>query len=172
MIGNRGRQAVQQGCILTCLIALVGDPGQSGSRDRGAGDPGRNTNMSELSKSEEITIRKHVYSGEHLTAVPKSGEFARYTVLVVPEEVKAIFARKRPATLRLLAVMVEGARPEDALLAAGYAAALADSPVEGALLSTYPKGSFDEIKQATGTTQRDFVMQQIREMIHKASAQD
>src|SRR5690349_3744655 len=64
-----------------------------------------------LTAKEEGAIRAAVYKGEMLTAMPQTGEWAGFQILVVPKEVGAFRATKRRAAVALLLDIVKGGRP-------------------------------------------------------------
>jgi hypothetical protein len=127
---------------------------------------------SALEKGQEFNIRKYIYEGKHLTAFPKEGKYAGFTILIVPREIESIYESNKLATVQLLITIIDGARPEDSLLAAGYAASLLLSPIEGAEISCFPKDKYDSLNEVTGETQRSFVVSQIKEMKEKISDRD
>jgi hypothetical protein len=87
---------------------------------------------------------------------PRTGKWANVSILVVPKQVMEIFAEKPAATITLLRDIVLGARPQDARVAGGYAAALVHSPVAGLALSrSYEDHRFDTTREGASETDRE-----------------
>jgi hypothetical protein len=129
-----------------------------------AASPGEN--RLPLDHSDKQSIRKSVYEGHKTVAHPTSGEFAGLEVLVVPQNVKTLYTKNPHQTLLLLRGIVEGGRPKDALLAGGYAIALGDSIVAGAIMSAVaPEGEFDALNERTKETPREFLLRRVSKVI-------
>ena len=116
-------------CLLSCLIAMVGSWETSGQ----APDAPRNYEK-KLSLGEKKVLRSLVYRGSLVTESREEGKWANFTILVVPEKVYSLYAKDELQTLQTLLLIVEGARSDQALLAAGYAISVAHTPVANGVL--------------------------------------
>jgi hypothetical protein len=124
--------------------------------------------MEDLTKEEENCIRSYVYDERNLgTAFPREGPYALMTVLYVPKDVQEIYARKKKATLRLLAAIVERANPVESILAAACAYALVESPAFGGGMARCPPDVYDEIIEGLGVAHRDHVILGMRDLLEK-----
>jgi hypothetical protein len=117
-----------------------------------------------LTAQEEQLIRHSVRGGGG-TYVPRTGEWAGYVILDVPGSITDVYKMKKRATLRLLASIIECGERDDVLTAAGYAFALGDSPIAGAIMSTYPPELVDTLGGAPGTTYRADLLKKVKKLI-------
>src|SRR4051812_44424028 len=74
-----------------------------------------------LDHNDQESIRRIIYGGGKRIAHPlRDDGLPGHAVLVVPNELAAVFKKNPVETLLLLRKIVEGGRPRDALLAGGY----------------------------------------------------
>jgi hypothetical protein len=99
----------------------------------------------QLTPGEEKAVRLAIYGKGPIFATPMEGRWADYRILVVPKNVKAAYAKKPKATVRLLLKIVEWASPFDALHANGCIGALVHSPPYGRLSATFPVEKLDDL---------------------------
>ena len=115
-----------------------------------------------LTASEELQIRTWVYNGTIQTSRPIEGPWFNITILVYPNELAAVYTRKPGSTLMLLRMIVAGGAPKDAILAAGFANAIADSPMSAAILvSISSEKDFDQETDVNHETQRSYFLKHI-----------
>lgn len=104
----------------------------------------------------EASVRKSVY-GASLSITTTFDEGGRRTgsMLIVPADLKAAYAKDPAAVRRLLIKIVEGARPSDAHKATCFAKALITNPVAaGSFAALEIKEDFDEIREGQKRTMR------------------
>lgn len=156
--------------LLLLVFAILGEVRQSCNPVSDPREPQIPVTAGALTKEESRLIRDAIYSGNNETAFPRKGRWAFFEILVVPKPIVDIYQQKQESTLRLLASIVEGGRRADALLAAGYAAALAISPVAGFIRSTWPQGEgIDDVDKILGMTRRDQLRDQTQDLIIKVT---
>lgn len=122
---------------------------------------------SKLTLEEDSTIRNSIYDGSFTTAVAKEGKWAGHTILIMPKQVELIYSKKPIATIKLLIIILEGARPHDALLAASYAMCLTVSPVAGRLTYQHSPDKFDTVIEGRKITSRQFISSVVRNQLSK-----
>jgi hypothetical protein len=109
-----------------------------------------------LDHKDRHAIRKIVYEGGAEYAHPPIvDDIPGPEVLVVPRELEAVYKKNPVETLSLLRKIVEGGRPRDAKLAAGYAIALED-PHLGPWFSRGHDEDFDTYNDKRRETPREF----------------
>ena len=115
----------------------------------------------------EKEIRDLIYEGSPKIASPIKGKWAFHRVLVVPKQLKTTFSNNRVATLKVLQAIVDGGRPCDALLAAGYAVALADSPVRAAVYCSYSEAKVDRRMENKTISYRQLLAEKMRALLRE-----
>lgn len=116
---------------------------------------------------EEKEIRDLIYKGSPKIASPIKGKWAFHRVLAVPNQLRAAFGKNRVGTLKVLQAIVDGGRPCDALLAAGYAVALADSPVRAAVYCSYSEEKVDRRMENKTITYRQLLAEKMRALLRE-----
>ena len=122
--------------------------------------------QSSLNKDHEKKLRNSIIGSAIGTAVPKSGPFKGFTVLLVPKETRTIYRKDRIKTLQILLDIIKNGKPDNALLAAGCAVALEHDIALGAGLVQYPPKWFD--KNDNGDTARNRYIELTTKLIEKA----
>jgi hypothetical protein len=91
-----------------------------------------------LTAAQQVQVRRAVYDNGPKFSVHNDGGGLGKRILVVPQELRECHRSNTVETLRLLADVVRGGGPKDAVLAAAYAEALAGNPVAAALAAGFP----------------------------------
>jgi len=120
-----------------------------------------------LAEKDKQAIIKIVTTQGRITAHPLDGEWANYTVIIVPVQIKEYYAKHPRETLIVLRGIIEKGSVQDALTAAGYGLALVTNPVVGFLASSYPEGKFDEKNPNTGKSRRQSLVNTIDKLLPK-----
>jgi hypothetical protein len=123
----------------------------------------------DLTAEEELTIRNAVYNCEYSFKgeYTKSGKIS---ALLVPNEVTAIYERKPNSVKKLFLQIVNGARPNDAIVALAFNTTLTGHPRIGALLVNFGSGGkalFDEVNCENGVLQRRLTAKMVEDTIEK-----
>jgi hypothetical protein len=126
-----------------------------------------------LTKEEEALIRKLVYEETAILVHPLEGKYALLELLYVPDEITEIYKKCPVGTLGLLLKIIEGGNPKDAMLAAGYALAIAEDPVTGAICTRGRRDSFDQVikNSRKSNTTRNHWANEVGGLLDKASKQ-
>jgi hypothetical protein len=120
----------------------------------------RRTNEA-LDTSQEMVIRRCVYN-----ETPKIGaDFGdSQTRLLIPKALSDLYRQHPSAVLELLLKIVDGANPDDSVLAAGYAVSLLNNAAVGVVcVDVFDKDTYDKVDKAWKTTPRKHWMRVIEE---------
>ena len=120
--------------------------------------------QNDLSVSDQSQLRQVVYGESFRIALGTKGELLGKRLLLVPDFVSKCHQSRRLATLKLLAQIVQGGAPKDALLASTYITALEGDPVFAALDASMPLDKMDQ----TGKNARDSLRIMLIESAEKA----
>lgn len=109
-----------------------------------------------LDVSEERSIRSFVEGSGHTTTVPKGGKYANLEILVVPDGLSSLYAKKPIAVRRFLILIMEGANAKESAAAAAFAITLVSTnPVAGAgVVRLFNASKYDEIDKDWDETPR------------------
>jgi hypothetical protein len=140
---------------------LASDPNE------GQGPPRPDDTLPGLSENDERDLRRAVYDHDIITYVPQEGKLPRADVLLLRDEVVAIYKKKPLATLRLLLKIVEGGNPKDGMLAAGYAISLVQSPAVAMVCVRRRQDEFDKVSEGVKTTPRRHWTEKVKEFIEE-----
>jgi hypothetical protein len=121
-----------------------------------------------LSRAEQAGLRDAIHRREMLTAFPEDGPWARFNILVLPEAVEALKGPKTKAALALLLGIVKAQPSDNALLAAGFAFALAGDPVYGCIVASAPREGFDRVDEFFGETPRRKLIREVQKVVNTA----
>jgi hypothetical protein len=110
-----------------------------------------------------------VYKGSAKSTIPREGEWKGFEILIVPKEVKAIYAKDKRATISVLLKIVRGGRPSDSKIAAGYAISLMDSPVAGLMFTSGVDRDYDVLGKDDLWTLREVVVDRVTERFENLS---
>ena len=121
-----------------------------------------------LTNHEEAVLRKCVYPQGLATYVALEGPWKSHRLLAVPKELAALYKEKPLAVLKRLLTIVEGGRPEDAISASAYAAALVEGPPHGVMYADYMPEWVDDEPGATEKTERCRMIEGVERMVSAA----
>jgi len=113
-------------------------------------------------KSEDAkAVRSAVYENDPLVGT-RDADMLR--ILDLPEPLRTCYNNNNNATIELLLIIVEGGRPRDSVLAAGYAFELVGGPGRGvACIRVFSEISYDDMDDAWGATPRKHWMSKIKD---------
>ena len=115
----------------------------------------------------EKTVRDAVYNNRPLSISPNM-DFR--SMLWVPETLVLLHKKHPQPVMRVLLQIMEGARPEDSVLAAGYANSLLDGPEVGLVcVHHFDKKTFDVYDKDWETTPRKHRISKVQSGIKKQS---
>jgi hypothetical protein len=113
-----------------------------------------------LDASQEMVVRRCVYDETPKTTGMGPGGFqgrpiAPQEQLIIPEALSDIYRKHPRAVLDLLVKIIDGANPNDSVVAAGYAVSLLHGPaVRIVCVDLFRKDTYDKVKKAWDTTPR------------------
>ena len=117
-----------------------------------------------LTSLETAIIRTCVYEGTVVSTVESKGNDLGHEVLLIPDELKSIYSKKKHATLSLLKEIIKGARPIDSQLAGAFALGLAENPMIGYQVCGSTDG-FDNVIRSQQATPRSLLAEQIETLL-------
>ena len=115
-----------------------------------------------LDNEKEKVVRDAVYNGKTLLYSPEERPWDR--VLRFPEPLTQLYNQHPQAVLHLLLKIMEGGRPTDSVLAAGYAISLQAGPSVGRVcVENFDEKTFDTLDNDWRTTPRKHWIAKVRE---------
>jgi len=160
-------------CMVFSFLLLLNAFGAGGCGirpDPPATESGKAADPPVLDRHDEFVLRNNVYKGLG-TGIETEGRWATHRVIVLTNDVVELHKKKRVATLKLLLEIVKGGRPDDALLATGYAVALEEDPIRAVPLADYPVDSVDVDEGKTGEPGRQGLIDAVAKLLASAEKQ-
>jgi hypothetical protein len=118
-----------------------------------------------LSPAQEKIVRNSVYGKQPLIrAIPMEG----LDEIVVPKELAEVYKDHPRETILVLLAIIDGAKPDDSVLAAAYAIALLHgAPVGPVCYKFYDRKTYDDVDEDWETTPRKHWRGKVRESFAK-----
>jgi hypothetical protein len=149
------------GVAAFCVLAVLNAHGDDGKAAQKAPSV-------TLSVAEANAVRSAVYEKGIRTSISSSGPASTQRVLSVPSEVRECHTLNRVGTLRILADIVKGGRPRDALVAMCYVIALEESPAVAALYAAISQELIDQEGRAASKSLRPEFVVKCKTLIESA----
>lgn len=116
-----------------------------------------------VEKVDASAVKRIVFSSPLETAVPRVGKWANLTIIVVPNSLKAAHSADKKVVESALVEIIKGARPEDAVYAAGLLFSLRGDAFAGYGYAMTNTKCFDELEFKHSTkTMREFILSRIK----------
>ncbi len=116
-----------------------------------------------LDTSQETVVRRCVYNGSPELAAVTLGSGGIQEQLVIPQALSDLYRKHPGAVLDLLLRIIDGANPDNSVLAAGYAISLQKGPAVGVVcVDIFEKGTYDKLDKAWERTPRQHWIRAIK----------